>query len=516
MTRRLAGRLWRGDDRGASLVIALIFVTVVSVVVTVALSFADTSIRTTVALRGQATAAASADGAAQIAINTLRRGSYTGTGNCFDSGPALTLSNVYQPPSGPADSAAVTCENDAGHGGDGGLPINSSNKPGSAILTLGTSSSENGIFVKVSGGGQLKVKGGIFSNSNINVTLGSLAAQLAGVKARTACTGTITSTPPPACNIGNVADPKGNDPLYVPTGAPATPRTVPSCPGDGKVVEFQPGLYDDGDINALNGLTRSSGCKNAIFWFHPGTYYFDFPSNKPWLIDTGYLVGGLPQPGRPFVDGEPPTIPGACQAPIPPADGSPWIKPPPDAGVQFVFGGTSQFQIKAAQFELCGTYQSDKPPIALFGLKTAVSGVPAQSGCAVTVGGCPTVQSDNSPNSRFFVQGTTYVPGGSLDIALNNNTGQVFRYGVIARSLALNPTGSANLSQPVIEVPDDAPGGGKRTVLYLSVYVCQGAGTCSSGTGRLRLRAKVAINDPTGATVPGAREVTVLSWSVAR
>jgi len=132
------------------------------------------------------------------------------------------------------------------------------------------------------------------------------------------------------------------------------------------------------------------------------------------------------------------------------------------------------------------------------------------------VGSCPTVLSTNSPNSRFYIQGTTYIPKGSLDISLNNNTGQVFRFGVIARSLALSPTGSANLNDPVIEVPDDTPGGGKRTVLYLNVYVCPGSGTCSSGTGRLRLRAKVALNDPTGATVPGAREITVLSWSVVR
>ena len=511
-------RLWRSDDSGASLVIALLFVTVVSVVVTVVLSFADTSIRTTVALRGQATAAANADGAAQIAINALRKGSYTGTGDCFSGGSTLTLSNVYQPPSGPADSAAITCENDSANGGDGGLPINSNNKPGNAILTLGTSTSEHGILIKVAGGGQLKVKGSVFSNSNIFAQQGSLAVLSAGVKARTACTPTaaITSTPPPACNIGNAPDTKGDDPGYTPTGEAATPRTVPSCPGDGRVVEFFAGLYDDGDINGLNGLTRSSGCKNAIFWFHPGTYYFNFPTNKPWVIDTGYVVGGLPQPGQPFVDGTPPTIPGACQAPIPPADGSPWVKPPPNAGVQFAFGGASQIQVKAAQVELCGTYELNKPPLALFGLTSAVNGVPAQSGCTVTVASCPTVLSTNSPNSRFYIQGTTYIPKGSLDISLNNNTGQVFRFGVIARSLALSPTGSANLNDPVIEVPDDTPGGGKRTVLYLNVYVCPGSGTCSSGTGRLRLRAKVALNDPTGATVPGAREITVLSWSVVR
>jgi hypothetical protein len=54
-------------------------------------------------------------------------------------------------------------------------------------------------------------------------------------------------------------------------------------------------------------------------------------------------------------------------------------------------------------------------------------------------------------------------------------------------------------------------------VVYLSVYVCPGASTCASGTGTLRLKAKVAIFDPNAAPASGGhRPVTVLSWSVQR
>lgn len=125
------------------------------------------------------------------------------------------------------------------------------------------------------------------------------------------------------------------------------------------------------------------------------------------------------------------------------------------------------------------------------------------------------IKTENSPNSRFYIQGTTYVPKGALDISLNNSTGQVFRYGVIARSLYLSPTGSADLSGPVIELPDDSPGFGLRTVVNLDVYVCPGAATCAP-KGTPRLRAKVGIVDPTGTPVLNKREITVYTWSVQR
>src|SRR5262245_58873402 len=87
-------RRLRADDDGAALLIALIFITVVAVAIAISLSVADTSMRTTMALRDQAAYAASADGAAQVAINALRKGSYDGTGGtCFSGGNGLTLAN---------------------------------------------------------------------------------------------------------------------------------------------------------------------------------------------------------------------------------------------------------------------------------------------------------------------------------------------------------------------------------------------------------------------------------------
>jgi len=76
-----------GDDSGASLIIAMIFVTLVGMVSGVLLSFADTGVDTTIQLRKQSADATTAEGAAQVAIDALREGSYSNaTGqSCFGS-----------------------------------------------------------------------------------------------------------------------------------------------------------------------------------------------------------------------------------------------------------------------------------------------------------------------------------------------------------------------------------------------------------------------------------------------
>jgi hypothetical protein len=73
-----------------------------------------------------------------------------------------------------------------------------------------------------------------------------------------------------------------------------------------------------------------------------------------------------------------------------------------------------------------------------------------------------------------------------------------------------------NYTGPVIEVPDNSPGlGVGSTVIYLTVYDCPGVSTCSS-SGRLRLRSRVVVVDPTGTPVAGSRTMNVQSWAVVR
>ena len=67
------------EDRGAALVLVLFVVTVIGLAGAALLTLSDTSIRTTVALRDEAGNAYNADGAAQVALDSLR------TGNGFTS-----------------------------------------------------------------------------------------------------------------------------------------------------------------------------------------------------------------------------------------------------------------------------------------------------------------------------------------------------------------------------------------------------------------------------------------------
>jgi hypothetical protein len=709
MIRAARRRLDLADDTGATLVLALIVITVVAVAVGALLSFGDSSVRTTVALRSQAATIYGADGAAQAAITALRRSPFNNNTSsptypkCFGAGAnddTLLLNNFYPGTTGgAASSAAVECTADPSTGAAGGLvPITTANKPGNAILTLGTNAGEDGLNIKaLSPTIPFLVHGSVVSNSNIRVANGSLESNV-GVYAHTGCSGTIVSTPPPDCAAGTVADPGYSSEA----GGVVPPyRTVPAgvaanCPGG--VMTFQPGYYDD--AQALNSLTDGNGpCKGSVWWFRPGTYYFDFHnSSNPllggsdvWTIDNGYLVAGTPTNAAGAVlanPANPPTIPGACQNPI---------KTTSAVGVQFIFGGDSQLRMTGGHAEICASYHPDRPPIAVYGLKSGAetlvptatlkptsvtsadavyagtvtaaglanvdslgaswvktsssnqtgaftlggyapaatipagsvlksatlrvvyrntAGVngdartvvltPAAGGTAISTilpatngagtktalvdlyeagigdlaeavhsfgftgaslaysaklghagtetvdaiqldlsytppafrsqdvaipggncltstftggsaGQCAVLSSATAYAGEFYIQGTTYVPKAVIDLALNNVTSQVMRFGVVARSLWVKETGSISYTGPVIEIPDDSPGYGPGgTVVYLKVYLCPEASSCTTATGKLALRARVMIYDPTTVPNPPARQITIQSWAVQR
>ena len=386
LRRRLAA-----DESGATLIIVLLLVTVVSLVIGATLSLTDTSIRTTLAVRSQAGNSYAAQGAVDAAINTLRTGSYDNDVNspsypkCFGNtatSDTLVLPNFYPASNGgAASSAAVSCSPDPNSGAAGPqVPINSNNKPGNAILTLGRNPAEDGLNVKpLSNTIPFVVHGGVVSDSNIRVSNGTLQSNTT-VTAHTGCSGTIVSTPAAVCNAGTV-----DDPLYVPevntvpAYQPVPAAISANCPG--KLVTFQPGYYDD--AAALTGLMNGNGsnpCKGSVWWFTPGTYYFDFHNSAnpllggsdAWTVGDGQLIAGTPVNAAGTVISKPAvpaTVPGACQNPI---------EDDTAVGVQFVFGGDSQLQLTGtADAEICASYHPDRPPIAIYGWKSGTeSAVP--------------------------------------------------------------------------------------------------------------------------------------------
>jgi hypothetical protein len=515
------------SDSGAALVLVLIIVTVLSLGLLAVVSLSTTSIRTTVALRNQAGDSYAADAAAQVLIDQIRRETFA-----CDTVNTLSLNNFYPAAgSAPGASAAVRCTPDPDNGGSGG---GQNSSPGSAILTLATGS-EAGISINSSNNQSVKVRGGIFSNSTIflagNKSDLQNTATNSYVYAMGSCTSSgtskIISNPAAVCNYSSqpqsATDRRAKDPATVayhgasfdPPPAPTVVRTPPTCTTN-QVYELQPGLYKDAGL--LNALTNNALCSKSIFHLNPGRYYFNFQGGgaHKWTIADGWTVGGTAT--APLNIASPPAMPGSCVAP---ATGS----STPSSGVQLIFGGDSRMDYTKngtdnALVELCASDAPSGPPIALYGLKQAIGSgqfaVPGQSGCITATpypaGGdsthCAILQSYSDPNPGMTIQGTTYTPAAAIDLYLNNNTIQIFRWGLITRSFRLSSTGSTgSLSNPVIDVPANAPAPfNTPNLMYLDVFVCPGAGTCST-SGTVKLRAKVLVSPDS----PHA--VTVLSWS---
>lgn len=390
----------RRDDQGALLVFAILIITVIALITGFVLTRGDGSLRATVALRDAARSAYAADAAAQVAINDLRTGYNVGSGEpspwyytnaigtgCFGydgSGGAttpkgtLTLNNLIRKQSGQtqgAMSAAVVCEPEDATGEQGSaVLINGSNKPGNAILTLGTSTSETGFTFKTNGSGAaFRVKGGIWANSNIVRDNNGNLESTESIRAHTGCTPLSAMVAPTVnCNAATAADPNYPSELSVASlGVPDLAAPPASCPNGG-TVELYEGYYDD--VTKLNALTNTNS--TCFVHFNPGTYYFDFHNDSTdALFDTDlatasgntWTIGGRKTVVAGTLTGDA-TVPGRCVNPINDENAK---------GVQFIFGATSRLLIEAngqdTAVEICGSYSKTRPPIAIYGQRTGTA-----------------------------------------------------------------------------------------------------------------------------------------------
>lgn len=521
-----------GNDAGATLLIVLVIITTIALVGGVTLSYASTSMMTTVALRDEAGTAYNGDGAAQLAINDLRQGAFNGSpsGQCSTTPAALTLDNFYpatkgQDGSAPS-SAYVSCTPEENNGQDASATA-ANTSPTSALLTLDANLTEDGISAGVSAGA-LKVRGGVFSNSRITAPTGLTnvwsppASNPTGKTynvARGSCDTTMVTVANPAygtttCDYGSAPDARGQDPgTLTPHGASYDAPPTPSGPGSigtcAAGTEFQtvtPGRFTD--AAALSNLT---GCSKNVVWFKPGIYYFDFtPADTQWKLPSTFMIAGtnaIPLTSTPTAA----QMPTAC---VPPGDAAATTT----SGAEFVFGGDSTLLVNSAggsgsHLAICASNSANGPPIAIYGLKTALGGgypVAAQTVCPPTDRSCALINTKRSSTSTLTIQGTTYAPRAFIDIALDKDSKTAFRWGLIAYAVRFTGTGSADVSQAVVGVPDVAASPAPTpTIMYLQVYVCPGASTCSPA-GKLQLVVKVGLS----ATAP--KSATVLSWSEQR
>ena len=134
--------------------------------------------------------------------------------------------------------------------------------------------------------------------------------------------------------------------------------------------------------------------------------------------------------------------------------------------------------------------------------------------CVTTIGGCYLL--NTHPKSELYLQGTTYLPQGRIFLAVRNTDFQVFRWGVIARSLNADLNGAYKEDGALIELPDNSPGLGLNGILVqFKVWICPSSPTCSNA-GREALRVRAQIYDKDGLASTPDREITILNWSHTR
>jgi len=324
----------RERDDGASLILVLIIVTVLSITLGVVLDQSDTALHSTVALRNQTANNYGGDAAAQAIITQIGNGkiactTLSGAGETTNLG---STSGFYVPTGtnqGPLNATA-TCLPDTVNGlrsiGSGQVTIDTSNTLGYSVLTTGTNSGQT--YRANGAGSKVCISGGsVASNSYINIDVnGPLATGLAtsqtvcnvtvpplpAVYTVTAansngCNGqandsnsgdfqTITCTHAAQVSPTDVGSTKGWENYASLPNAPIT-RTDPAplCAtdsGGNKYAIFLPGKYTSASISNLNA--RSGSACNADFeWFPGGTYYFDFGATT-WNWPS-FLVAGTPQ-----------------------------------------------------------------------------------------------------------------------------------------------------------------------------------------------------------------------------
>lgn len=499
--RRLTPR--RTDDRGASLALVMIVVIGLSLVSASLLTYSATAIRSAKQTAQASQTASDIGGALQAAINDVRNSDYFN--NTALAQACLNGGTKSYPDS--VDTAnptfVVSCAPDPGSGAAGGLvPVNNTNKPSLALLTLG-GAGEPGL--QKNGNSVLSIKGSVYSNSSIATANGTdcpLTPQPpaagancnevyvigASVTAEGACTGRIiaTGTPGLSCST-NTHVSAGDDPAntypagYVMPTSGMTPQTLPSCSTN--PVTFTPGYYDD--AQGLSALFANSGpCAGKTRWFQPGTYYFDFhneempagggtvvprdlnPGNK-WVVDdpNGIIVGGTKKGWTTAAT----DVPNACVSPL---------ESTSNPGVMFVFGGNSQFLMQRGQMEICGTWYTNKPPIAVYGAKT-LAGDPEQTPTllpsAVTSTGNP---ASYSTTASALANGSDGDAGPTVNNVQKNKTVTLDVTSFNGLSAAI--PARAYLASAVLTVRHAEQGANAGTTLVAKVKVNNGNATVAS------------------------------------
>jgi hypothetical protein len=351
------------QEDGVSLIMVLVFIMVFSLVIGAILDFALTGFKTSEAISDVRDQQHAIDGAVDGAINAIRRSNSAGFTGSTTGCPTFE----YDAPSGSSDpDVTVKCT-------AVGTLTGSANEtvPEYAVLVLGTTGSD-GFTRSGSASKTLTIDGGLFSNRTIGSGSGNIAVFGDALAVSTCSPLNGSGVPTGISGTGSVKCALGNsyleaDPGYAPQIANTSTLTVdptPSCQSSQSIIKFDPGLYSEDPANLIPGT-----CSGKVWWFSPGTYYFNFNSTGLWTIPGSgvnaiKIVGGKLKAGwSASTLASAITFPDACD---------PGTEAAPETGVQFIFGGDTVISTSGpnGKIELCAGQSgvTDKQRIAVYGL----------------------------------------------------------------------------------------------------------------------------------------------------
>lgn len=416
-------------DRGATLIIVLIVVSVIGMVTGVILSQADTNVRSTVQLRDQAADNYGADGAMQTVLDSLK----TSGIDCSDPGHpyGVVLGDAATPFYSPVSSeqgplnAYARCTSDPTTGASpttsvstppptttvttvtpprvtstgpslgGGDPT----LPTYALLTTGTATGDFGVDISPSAGQKTVCieNGSVASNKDVDA---SGSGQVLAVRLAPSVSGQGTSD----CATGTGVDPGTGSKLLVsaagecrtlgqnhfrptdcvphaaPVAVPGDPalaagtvplNPAPTCDSSKTYAAFVPGVYTD--VNLLNKPCSNGAAR--VEWLSPGWYFFNYGTTQ-WTWPK-QLVAGTPvdNNGQPITGLSPTTA--STLTKLSTLHSSPGACVDPANvgnadGVAMVFGGASVVGANSGGVaETCATSSASSPPLAIYGLSSS-------------------------------------------------------------------------------------------------------------------------------------------------
>lgn len=391
--RKVNRTIWLARDDGSALVLALIFTTLISLIVAAVLSFASTSFQATMTLNELQGTFAAVDGAVEGAINSIRGNLDKGTireaasGACpFQSdnpsttsvdesladGNQVFTSSLNLSPSGKAVRVDVKCKAGQDSGRLTGVVVRGVNAPSHAIIARAPS----GTAIKQASSNTIVVGGDVYANTIVSgnpkskfTVDGELDVKGTDPDPSKTCTKGFTSS------LGEThrrCGPTALTPAFPnypppPTSTITTPGVVTkhcTSADSPRYVTFSPGKYSS--VSALNDAAQECG-KEAIYWFQPptgpgitgpGVFYFEF--DDVWRISGGQYVGG--ELSGTLADVKAAPLGTKCR--VDTSDG------PLDThhGVEFVFGKKSSLSMTGGVMELCPEFSSSQQQISIYGL----------------------------------------------------------------------------------------------------------------------------------------------------